>query len=234
VNRPKTAEDPAGRQQRSWEANASAWSGAVRERRIPSRRAGTDRAVVDAVLQSGARRVLDLGCGEGWLARSLALAGCTVVGIDASAPLIDAANAAGGATFAVMTYAELAATLAMDAFDAVVFNFALLDEDLQAPLRAAHARLRPHGTLIVQTVHPWSARGDGPYADGWRLETFAGFGDGFVEPMPWYFRTLDSWATVVDGAGFRIDRWNEPVHPATREPLSLLIRASRVDDGPSR
>ena len=31
---------------RSWEANAAAWTAAVRGRLIPSRRAGTDEAVV--------------------------------------------------------------------------------------------------------------------------------------------------------------------------------------------
>jgi 2-polyprenyl-3-methyl-5-hydroxy-6-metoxy-1,4-benzoquinol methylase len=227
-------DDPSLRQQRSWNANASAWSNAVREHRIPSRRAGSDVAILDATLQSDARRVLDLGCGEGWLARALAAAGLEVVGIDASHELIDAANALGGATFAVMTYEDLNDASAMEPFDVVVINFALLDEDVRTPLRAAHARLRPHGRLIVQTVHPWIACGEGPYADGWRVETFAGFGDGFSEPMPWYFRTLASWAAAVDGAGFRIDRWNEPIHPDTGQPLSLLIRATRRDDSPSR
>jgi hypothetical protein len=43
-------------------------------------------------------------------------------------------------------------------------------------LAAARARLARGGALVIQTVHPWTARGDAPYADGWRTETFAGFG----------------------------------------------------------
>lgn len=42
------------------------------------------QAVVAAVRDAGARRVLDLGCGEGKLVRALVEAGAEVVGIDAS------------------------------------------------------------------------------------------------------------------------------------------------------
>jgi 2-polyprenyl-3-methyl-5-hydroxy-6-metoxy-1,4-benzoquinol methylase len=227
---PLAIDDPALSQQRSWRSNADAWTTTVREQRIPSRVAGTDAAIVDAVSKSGARRVLDLGCGEGWLARTLSANGCEVVGIDASTELIDAAKALGGATYHAQSYADLHRADAMKPFDAVVINFALLDEDVQTPLRAAHVRLAADGGLFVQTVHPWIARGDGAYADGWRLETFAGFGDGFSEPMPWYFRTLASWASAVHDAGFRVIRWIEPLHPDTGLPLSLLIHAARVDD----
>jgi 2-polyprenyl-3-methyl-5-hydroxy-6-metoxy-1,4-benzoquinol methylase len=234
MSHPIDDDDPALRQRRSWESNAQAWTTAVREQRIPSRLAGTDRTISDAVLRSGARRVLDLGCGEGWLARALAANGCNVVGIDASVELIAAANVLGVATYLAMSYDALSHAGEMDAFDAVVINFALLDEDVRTPLRAAHARLAAGGLLFVQTVHPWIARGDGPYADGWRLETFAGFGAAFSEPMPWYFRTLGSWAAALHDAGFRVTRWMEPIHPGTGQPLSLLIHATRVDDALSR
>lgn len=55
----------------SWRANAQAWVDAVRSGRIESRRLVTDQAVLDAVLTPRPRRVLDLGCGEGWLCREL-------------------------------------------------------------------------------------------------------------------------------------------------------------------
>src|ERR1700689_2940465 len=55
----------------SWRNNAHAWTSAVREQRIDSRALVTDRAIVDAVLARAPRSVLDIGCGEGWLARRL-------------------------------------------------------------------------------------------------------------------------------------------------------------------
>lgn len=221
------ADDNESRLDRSWRSNAAAWTRAVREQRIPSRRAGTDAAILDAVLASGARRVLDAGCGEGWLARALAVQGCDVVGIDASADLIVAANALGGARFETLSYTGLEARQSeLGAFDAAVCNFALLGEDLDGPLRALGGALRPDGRLIVQTVHPWIACGDASYTDGWRLETFAGFSGEFREPMPWYFRTLASWLERFAANGFRVERVAEPVDAASGRPLSLLLQAA--------
>jgi 2-polyprenyl-3-methyl-5-hydroxy-6-metoxy-1,4-benzoquinol methylase len=220
--------------QRSWRSNAGAWTDAVRTGRIPSRRAGTDDAIIRAVMASFAgrtgagARVLDVGCGEGWLARALSARGCEVIGIDGSAELIEAARALGGARFERVRYEELAGRAAElgAPFDAAVCNFALLGEDVAPLLRALHGCLRPRGSLIVQTVHPWMACGDAPYVDGWRLETFAAFGGDFVEPMPWFFRTLTSWSQAIAAGGFRIETWEEPMDEATGRPLSLVVRCS--------
>jgi 2-polyprenyl-3-methyl-5-hydroxy-6-metoxy-1,4-benzoquinol methylase len=220
--------DDALRQiERSWKANAAAWTEAVREKRIATRRLATDRAVVDAVLALAPRRVLDLGCGEGWLARALAAHGVEVVGVDASAPLVDAARGAGGGEFHVCSYAGLADASARlgGPFDVVAANFALLGDPLDDALRGARSLLKSGGALVIQTVHPWTARGDEPYRDGWRTERFAAFGSGFTEPMPWYYRTLESWLRVLEQAGLRVDAVREPLHPETREPASLILVA---------
>lgn len=212
---------------RSWRANAFAWARVVREERIASRRAGTDAAVVEAVLRTNAARVLDVGCGEGWLARALAVEGCDVVGIDASPELIAIAGELGGARFEVVAYAELAQHVqALGRFDLAVCNFSLLGDDLGPLFAVLRELLAADGRLIVQTVHPWTACGDAPYADGWRTETFAGFGDEFREPMPWYFRTLESWLAAIRGAGFVVEQVREPVEAASGRPLSLLLQAA--------
>lgn len=214
------------RLQKSWSANAQAWSDTVREGGIASRRAGTDDAIVDAVLETQRRRILDVGCGEGWLARALASNGCDVVGIDGSPELIASARALGGARFETLRYADLVAQAAdLGRFDVVVFNFALLGADLATPLRAARELLVDDGRVIVQTVHPWTASADAPYRDGWRLETFAGLGSGFVEPMPWYFHTLASLHEQLAGAGLLLERFEEPVDAASGRPLSLILFA---------
>lgn len=211
----------------SWRSNAAAWTQAVRGDEIESRRLVTNAAIVQATLAHRPQRVLDVGCGEGWLCRTLAGAGIDVVGIDASAPLIDAARAADSASYHVLPYDELdAAADRLGRFDVLVCNFALLEAHLDDLLAALRALLNPQGLLLIQTVHPWTARGDAGYRDGWRTETFAGFGSGFSAAMPWYYRTLESWLAILDAAGWQLTSLAEPRHPQTGLPASLLIGAT--------
>ncbi len=209
----------------SWTDNADAWTNAVRSGAIASREAGTDAAVVEAVLLGlpPAGRVLDLGCGEGWLVRALAALGAQARGVDASAPLVEAAREAGG-RFDVLRYAEAAHDPMRlgGPYDAVVFNFALLGDDVVGVLRAARQRLEVGGRVVVQTVHP--AAVEPPYRDGWREETFADFGTDFA-PMPWYARTFGSWVRALAAAGLALADAVEPVHPETEAPLSLVLVA---------
>lgn len=217
--------DPARQLRNSWEENAEAWTEAVRTGAIESRKLVTDAAIVRAVLAYGPRTVLDVGCGEGWLARVLAGHGIEVVGIDASLPLIEAARKSGGARFEHYAYAELSGGSLGAPFDTIVCNFSLLEEDLVPTLATLRQMLRPDGHLLIQTVHPWTASQAENYEDGWRLERFEAMGEGFKTGMPWYFRTLASWTGLLERSGFAIERMEEPRHPETGQMLSLLFVA---------
>ena len=219
-------ERPPGRTiEESWTANADAWTAVVRDGLIPSREAGTNAAIIAACRHHGSGPVLDVGCGEGWLVRSLHAYGVPATGIDVSAPLIAHARTLGGGTFAVGTYADLEqdAGVVPGPWPLIVCNFALLGDPLHPLLAALRARLAPGGILLVQTVHSWSARGDAPYRSAWRTETFDAFAVPFPLPMPWYYRTLGSWLEQFALAGLRVVRLDEPLHPVTGLPLSLLF-----------
>ncbi|MBN0055839.1 class I SAM-dependent methyltransferase, partial [Pseudomonas aeruginosa] len=166
------------RLERSWRGNAEAWARAVREGRLESRRLATDDAILQALRQRAPRRLLDIGCGEGWLCRALAGEVGECVGIDASPELIELARAAGGGSFRRLAYRELDAASGLGRFDALVCNFSLLDEDLAGCLAAWPALLESGGELLIQTLHPWAAGGE-DYRDGWREERFDGFVEGF-------------------------------------------------------
>jgi SAM-dependent methyltransferase len=211
----------------SWHENAAVWTAAVRSGAIESRRLATDAAILGAVLERQPQKVLDLGCGEGWLVRALAERGVAAVGVDGAAPLVEAAERAGGG-FVRLSYAELIAAPERcgDGFDMVVANFALLEEDILPLLTALRRIMSAGGWLLVQTLHPLAA--GGPYEDGWRTEDFRGFGAGEWTPMPWYFRTLATWVGVLRDAGFALEALREPVHPQERRPLSLLLAVRAV------
>ena len=212
----------------SWSDNADAWTRAVRGGAIASREAGTDAAIVEAVLRGlpPLGRVLDVGCGEGWLVRALDAVGVDARGVDVSPELVEAACQRGGA-FEVLSYQDAAAEPQRlgEPVDAAVFNFALLSDDVTGVLRAAASRLDGRGRVLVQTVHPSAA--PAPYRDGWREESFDAFGGGF-SPMPWFFRTFGSWVRTLDAAGLRLAEAVEPVDPETGVPLSLILVAEPV------
>lgn len=213
----------------SWQHNAHAWIDAVRGGAIESRLKVTDQAILLAVLSRQPERVLDLGCGEGWLLRALAERGIDAVGVDGDLTLVEAARAAGAAQVHLASYAALAQAevdVGRD-YPLICANFALLHQDIIPLLAAMNALLAPDGALVIQTLHPWTAAA-GNYQDGWRQETFAGF-QGQWQPMPWYLRTLSSWVNALDMAGFRLVTLQEPQHPQSPLPQSLLLVAEPRD-----
>jgi 2-polyprenyl-3-methyl-5-hydroxy-6-metoxy-1,4-benzoquinol methylase len=200
---------------------------AVRQGRIETRRLVTDRAIVEAVVGRTPRSVLDIGCGEGWLARALAGHGIPAVGVDVVAALIEQARRAGGGEFHVGSYEQIAAGLITERADIVVCNFALLGKtSVEGLMRSMSSLLPPHGLLIVQTLHPLIACGEGAYRDGWREGSWAGFDEAFIDPAPWYFRTLASWIELFAHHGLRLLELREPLHPLTQRPASVIFSAA--------
>ena len=209
----------------SWNHNAHAWIEAIRSGAIESRLKVTDQAILLAILGRQPERVLDLGCGEGWLLRALAERGIEAVGVDGDETLVEAARAAGSSPVHLASYEQLVEArvdVGRD-YNLICANFALLHQDIIPLLAAMDALLAPDGALVIQTLHPWTVAA-GDYQDGWREETFSGF-DGQWQPMPWYLRTLSSWINALDMAGFRLAGLQEPQHPHSPVPQSLLLVA---------
>jgi SAM-dependent methyltransferase len=219
--------DPQSALIQSWQLNAHSWIEAIRTGAIASRQQVTDQAILLAILGRQPERLLDLGCGEGWLLRELDKRGVQAVGVDGDATLVEAARSAGSARVHLASYEMLVdgtVDIGRD-YDLICANFALLHQDIIPLLAAMHDLLVPGGALLIQTLHPWTVAA-GSYQDGWREETFAGV-EGQWQPMPWYFRTLSSWLNALDMAGLRLAGLQEPQHPQSPVPQSLLLVAER-------
>ncbi|MEL7029088.1 MAG: class I SAM-dependent methyltransferase, partial [Pseudomonadota bacterium] len=214
--------DPERDLREAWRMNAANWTRAVREGRIESRETATNAAIVAAVLAEAPSKVIDLGCGEGWLSRDLRAKGVAhVIGVDASPELIAAAQSADpGGEYVAAAYDDLgkAIDLTKGRFDIACFNFALLDSDAVTPLRAAAGLLETAGAILIQTVPPGAASAA---EEGWRSEDFAAFGDGDWAPMPWFARSMAGWRTAAARAGLAVD--GEDIISGPDGPLSLLL-----------
>ncbi|HEY7060246.1 MAG TPA: class I SAM-dependent methyltransferase [Chloroflexota bacterium] len=116
-----------------------------------------------AVAQGG--RVLELGCGSGRVLLPLARAGCAVVGLDVSPPMLALARAhLAAAEPAVAARVRLVespmAGFALDeTFDLAIiaarsFSYLLTRADQQSALRTIAAHLRPGGVLAFDLLNP--------------------------------------------------------------------------------
>ena len=197
-------------------------------------RALIDPALLEVVGEVEGLRVLDLGCGNGYIARKLARRGAQVTGIDASAPIIGHARRREAAAPLGIEYhvadASRLAIFGEEAFDLVVANMSLMNiEDAGGTISEVSRLLVRNGRFVASLSHPcfdqgptsgWLvekvgitttvARRVGRYREPfsapipWRIEGKVHETIGFHRPLSWYFRTLRD-------AGFVVSRFEEPV-----------------------
>jgi 2-polyprenyl-3-methyl-5-hydroxy-6-metoxy-1,4-benzoquinol methylase len=209
---------------RSWHTNARPWSEAIRSESIASRKLVTNRAILDAMSAVEASRVLDVGCGEGWLSRELSARGLKVLGIDAVSELIQEAQNLGGGDFQVLDYSAIASRAwRAGPFDAAVCNFSLLGgESVDQLISGLRGYLADTGYLVIQTLHPIAACGNEAYTDGWRRGNWCGFSDDFSDPAPWFFRTIETWESLLKYGGFELVERREPRGLPAAMPSSII------------
>lgn len=211
-----------------WHDNAAPWTEAVRGRVIESRRLATDQAVIDAVMATSPRRALDVGCGEGWLTRALTQRGVPTLGLDGVPALIEQAQQAGGGSFEVAAFSDLAGSARVAGFDTWVCNFSLFHPGDGEALVAAAARMLPAGgALVVQTLHGSATIAGTHSGDAWQPGGWGACGSSFGAPIPWYYRSPASWNALLARHGFDPATWQETRHPDSGVALSLLLTARR-------
>ena len=142
----------------AYERNADFWVRIIRGDHDRYRTELTNSAILESLGPVNSLRILDAGCGEGYLSRELASRGASVLGVDSSHNLIDAARSlappgADSAAFEVQDVTDL--HLDSDSFDLVVCNHLMNDlPDPTGPIRELSRVLKPGGRVAVLMLHP--------------------------------------------------------------------------------
>ena len=173
------------------------------------------------------RRVCDLACGQGRVARHLAALGARVVGIDLSAKLLEIARRHEAAEPRGIEYLQADARsldgVADGAFDGVVCFMALMDiADLAPTLHSVARILRPGGWFVFAVLHPCyntPPSGEVATGQGWVRTVSSYWAEGYwrsaTRPGPpgrvgAYHRTLSTYLNAVTDAGLALERASEP------------------------
>lgn len=185
-------------------------------------------------------KTLDLGCGEGRLSHDLTRLGHTVVGIDRSPVMVEAARI-GHPDIAFEEADAAALPFANASFDCVVAFMSLQDtEDLDAVIGECARVLSTGGRLCFAVVHPVNSAGvfAGPTADAPFVIEGSYLDDSFYEDsvardgLTMTFvckhRPLQRYAEALADAGFLIERIREPAVPADEVGLERARRWLRI------
>ncbi len=200
---------------------------------------------------AGARRVLDVGCGEGQVARLAASLGARSIGIDPTwAQLSAAVLRDGGPVYAAASAHRLPFSAA--SFDAVVACLVFEHiPDADAAIAEVARVLEPGGRFLFLLNHPLlQAPGSGWIDDHILMEQYWRVGPYLVEDttmeevdkgvvLPFVHRPLSRYVNAMARHGLLVTRMEEPAPPpgflaiaeeyefAATIPRLLLMRAEK-------
>ncbi len=212
----------------NWKENGKAWIQTIQANEIASRPRVTNAAILDAILAMQPKRVLDLGCGEGWLCRALLANQVEAIGIDGVPELIAYANKTGG-TFHLLPYSECTPRrlTSLGTFDLLVFNYSLFEKEVTNLLTNLRTScLRPGGNVLFQTVHPGHPALGGDHGSRFIREDWHMMQRDYSGTYSWYLRSRSDWESTLAAAGFSNVTFRETHDPGSGEVVSLLVIAS--------
>ena len=166
-------------------------------------------------------RVVDLGCGDAALGRTLLSAGCArYLAIDGSERMVAAARETLRGTAGEVERGDIEDFAAPPgAFDLVVSRMALhYVEDIGSVLAACHAVLAPGGRIAFTVVHPVITSHDARASTQelraeWVVDDYFAGGprelDWLGAAVVWHHRTIEDYLNALQGAGFALTALRE-------------------------
>lgn len=223
---------------RHWDANAADWAREVRRGNDLARELMNNPAFLELIGDLRARDVLDAGCGEGYNTRILAARGARMTGVDISDGMLALAReeerrAPLGIRYERASYTNLG-IFADGSFDAAVSFMAFMDGPGFDRAMAEIFRVLRRGAMLAFSItHPcfvtkgtrWLRDEAGAptqlvvgdyfnsddWVDRWRFTDAPPDAPRFSVPR--FDRTLSHYVNTLIGAGFVVQRLDEPRPP---------------------
>jgi SAM-dependent methyltransferase len=164
--------------------------------------------LLDLLGDVAGRRVLDAGCGEGYLARALSGRGALVTGMDLSPRLIDQARAKDPA--GDYRVADLSEPLVLaEPFDAAGSYLVLNDvKNYRGFIATLAASVKPGGRLVLAFNNPYSAVMDRhavDYFDSGLVTPYRGLWEVGIKTY-YHHRTMQDYLDAFLGSGLRLTK----------------------------
>jgi ubiquinone/menaquinone biosynthesis C-methylase UbiE len=146
------------RYQEQWEINAQAFAQLIDNQGTPHHQEILNPCIERLLGNVKGKKLLDAGCGEGYLSRYYAAKGAKVTGVDISEKLIEISRnltdeADFDASFLVGDVCDL--DIHDNSFDLILCNLVLLNIPCyQDALNEFYRILKPRGVLVFSIVHP--------------------------------------------------------------------------------
>jgi SAM-dependent methyltransferase len=223
-----------------WENNADAFAGLIDGKGTLHHREILNPCVERLLGDVKSQKLLDAGCGEGYLARYYAKRGAIVTAIDVSKRLIETSQQlsekdAIKVDFRVDDICHIESIQSPE-FDIVLSNLVLLNVPcFEDALKEFHRVLRDGGILVFSIVHPafdfygpgaWQMGEKDPkthrregiyfkvdrYFEEKEYERFwkTKAGNTFPKPISFFHRTLETYINSLSDAGFQLIEFAEP------------------------
>ena len=169
-------------------------------------------------------KVIDAGCGTGYLANKLHQLGAKVIGVDFSIRMLEIAGSRyPNIDFRLDDCCQLS-TVSDEEFDLLISNYVLMDmPDLDGAVDSFYRVLKPKGVAIIVFSHPCFDVGNSESLEGGTRRTFTWelpyFEIGrrvdkpwshFTDEFIWFHRPLSDYFKSFKRSGFLLEDFEEP------------------------
>ncbi|MCA0986518.1 class I SAM-dependent methyltransferase [Guptibacillus algicola] len=210
-----------------WDANAEAYTKGYTEEGDLHREVFLNPCLFTLIGDSTDKKILDAGCGEGYLSRKLAHDGASVTAVDYSEKMLEIAKEKTSSSVDVTSFHGNCETLPFledSSFDLIVSNMVMQDlSDHESALREMYRLLIDGGSFIFSILHPcfvtpesgWEKNDQGEKLH-WNVDRY--FYEGVYEQrgigendkILYYHRTLSTYMNSILQTGFMVEKVEEP------------------------